>query len=397
MKYRYPAFYERLYQHRDHYLALTEKKHNYLTYYGLRKVVKEEPSSDNKDKQSSFLAYLKQENYHQDDIEIINGLMLALFNNYSWSTRASNSIVYPSSFERYFRFRLASNEISDDQFKKAWEKGFSGMSKFIEKCGKENLIQQLTNRLFMVAPKQRDEFELLIRSFFTAGSLYKKAKIKSWFDYDALTILLWDYQGLQAHRFYGNDMIEYTKLLNELFYKAPFPYLFHSELIHELNEKGQRIPISKKELIDYQIMYFCEYVNTNSLDATAIDLMWDVRIRRAYEDKDGTTKEDVLFFVEELKPHILHYLKHQDKTEFLKQCIKREHSTSNEYSIYPAILDLFDPPLEFRKLLKEDDTTKPEIIKEFLDFFDKLLAIGFTVAIKFPFETELKPKSEEDQ
>ncbi len=396
LKYRYPSFYERLYQHRDDFLAIEEKRYSYQGFYLPRKPKESSNARDKKDDHYNFQTYLISESFHTDDIRIIKGIMMALFNNYSWSVQATKSIVYPASFERYFRFRLSGSEIPEKEFNNAWTEGIQAMVKFIDKCYNENLTRQLANMLFMIEPKNKEHFELLIKSIFHLGVVYQKKKTGYSFDFNALIDLLWNFNGMPAQRFYKNDVNQYKNLLHLLFNKAPFPFSFQSELIWHINSESQKTPLSQKELVDYQIIYFCEYVHQKGLDEMAISLMWKIRIRKAILDSTGKAIDREFVFAEELKPHLIDFLSIYDPTEFLKGIIKKEHAGKG-FKIYPQLISLFSDPEELRLLVKNGNKIKVEIKEEFLDFFDQLQNNDFQSYIPFEFETELKPKSNDDE
>lgn len=395
LKYRYPLFYERLYLNRADFLVLANKRKSYKEYYELR--VSDKPNlTDEKKRQRFWISdYLEEQKINSDDINLIEAIMITLFNSYSRSVMASYSIIYPSSFERYFRFRLSTNEISEYEFEQSWIGGFNTMSKFITKCAEGKLIRQLINRLFMIEPKTKDDFELLLRSIFKTGPLYKK-KIKTpSFDYSSFVDILWYFEGMPAHRFYKDDPEKYQTLLEELFYNAPFPFLFHSELIEQLNDGSPKIPLSKKKLTDYQIIYFCEYAQVKGIDVTAINMMWTCRAMKSFTNQNGVIIDNFLLFDEELKTHVKRFLPTNDLSEFLKGSIKKEHSTRS-YTIYPAFLDIFESPDEFRQLIVNDNKTNQEIKEEFLDFFDMLMVIEFKTFIPYLFKTELIPVTGDD-
>lgn len=391
VKYRYPQFYERLYQHRDDFLALKDSRKSYEIYYVCREVTDADLEEDRTGKKYAYLKFLKEEKYHADDIRIIRGLMQAIFNDYNIPNRTSSSIEFPSSFERYFRFRLSSTEVSGFEFRKAWNAGYPDMVQFIKLCHSKNLTKQLANLLFMVVPKQKEEFELLIKSLFQIGPLYKDGGNNYNFDYDALIDLLWNYKGMPAERLYRDNPERYTTLLKNLFLNAYFPFQFQCEVIARLNEGGRKVPLSQKELIDYQIIHFGEYVRIMGLDATAMDIMWTIRIKKEILGSDGKVIDKELRFVEELKPIIQEYLADYDLLDFLRGCIKKEHGI-NGYTIYPAMIDLFESHQMFYNLVSSSEKTTNEVKNEFLDFYDRLINNGFEQPVEFDFKTELKPK-----
>ena len=209
------------------------------------------------------------------------------------------------------------------------------MDEHIEK----GLTRSLAQRLFMTHATNRTEFELLVKAIFHIGPAYLKVNKGYTFDYDALIDLLWNFEGMPAERFYKGKEKEYSCFLDTIFDKAPFPYLFHSRLIHEIINDGRKIPVNINAFINYQIIYFYEYVNNKSLDTTAISLMWTMRKKKIYVNEVNNVRNEEYLFVDEVKPHILEFVRTHELTEFIKGSIKREGGQG--YCIYPAILDIF--------------------------------------------------------
>ncbi|WP_454881343.1 KAP family P-loop NTPase fold protein [Sphingobacterium detergens] len=389
LKYRFPEFYERLYQHRDDFLSTRSKRNGFLTMYELRQEC--EKALNPGQIQYSFYQYLTSEKYHIDDIKIINALMLALFTNESWPNFANNSIVNPNSFERYFRFRLSSDELSEVNFQKAWKEESQDLSKYINKCSEENLITQLLTRLLLVEPKNTTEFELLIRAIFQAGPLYETSIKDSYFDIDALIDILLNYPLFSATSEYNEKPKQYINLLNELFYSAPFPYTFHSRLIWHINIRNEKLLLSTKELIDYQVIYFCEYVRLKGFDSVAIDLMWNTRIEKPNQEKVNKNERD-LMFPNELKLHIIEFLTLYDPAVFLKDSID---VYGGGYKINEEVLSIFDSSQQLFDIVKMNKKLNAEMKNEYLMLLEKLMIDNFTSAVLVFFKTDIKPTMED--
>lgn len=384
LKYRFPIFYERLYQYRYEFLQIVVQKQNFNRHYQLRKVNQD---SNGSTKQYAFISDLKRENTSNDDINIIKILLEALFDNTDDKIQDSKSIIYPLGFERYFRFRLSANDLPENEFQEAWKGGLPTLSEFIFECNKRNLLRHLMERLFKIRPKNLIEFEMLIKSLFMLGPLYERRKYKYAFDIEALLELLADEERKIVRKIYRGDISKYMDLLNNIFIKAPMPFIFHSFVIYKLNSEGKSVPLTQYQLMDYQILYLKDYVRANGLDDKAMWLMSIIGVT--------SVKNKSLEITDEVKALVKGYLENYDPLIFLKSSIQTLTS-SNKYKFDKELIKFFDEPDDFRRFVYESEKIDPNIKQEYLDFFDRAKVNNFDSSLHFDFQTDLRPNDSND-
>ncbi len=380
VKFRFPLVYDMLFEQTDLILYLSPRRASYEEFYELR--VFKEADTD----KPVIIKTLREQNYSESDITLICGLLFSLYSHFDRPKNAKNSIIYPMYMERYFRYRISAKEISEFKYQKAFTSGLEEFKLFIDECLLRRLHSEIGARLFQEKTQTRALFEFKLKAIFYLGPKFISAKGNTSFDHVAISNMLYNHQNRLTDKFYPGQEDQYKIFIKELFDNAPFPYLFHNELIYHVKDDSLELPLNVEELTKYQIDYFCKHVNNAGLTKDAIWLMWGCR-QNYYLAGNKHWR-----FEPSLVPHIREFIKTTNPVEFLKTSIKPETWSKNSYAIHLEILNIFNDREEFRTIISDHALIDHEVKSEFLNFYDLCKAQDFSRWVKFEFHTILKPK-----
>jgi len=388
LKYRFPLVYDRLYEDKGIFIQDQAFSSPHNQYYELK--------TYNEDKERRLIAIrtLRGEGkYNESELLIISGLLSHLFFRFDRSKAAKNSIIYPMYFERYFRYRLGTNEISESKFRNVMYSNYDALIEFIDAHSQRKVIKELTVRLFQESPKNREEFELLVKSLFYIGPKFLEENGRRTFDYEALINILWNHEGRIEKQFYNNDKAIYKVFLNEMLSNASFPFLFHHELVSNLKRDYKSIGISKEQIIEYQVQYFRRHVQENGLSEDSIFMFWwtDYNEFVPIPSKPNHGHEH-----RHIEPLMVKAIKEvlplYDPAYFLKHSINYDMWEKSLHGIQKEIIEIFDTPSNLKELVAGHPLLNAEIRDEYLNFFDAWNQAGSNTLISYDFNTMLRPK-----
>lgn len=389
LKFRFPIVYDMLYDQKDTFLYLSPSRSSFKETY-------EPVTIKLGEKDEISLVTSLDTNYSNEDRALISSLINNLFNsNLTKEERTRNGIIYPMYFERYFRFRLSSKDISEHSFLAAWDDGERSIKAFIDESIFQNCHKEIAHRLFLIKPNTKDQFELLIQSIFHLGSKFIKKEGAPSFPYRDLLDLIWNYDNMVTNKYYKGDLAAYVEFLTSLFNKAPFPYLFENELIYHIKDESREVGISLSTLVDFQVTYFCEYTNSKGLDKDAMWLFWAIRqnLKIPSSKKDGSYQKS-WSFEPSIRPFIRDFIQHKDPLELLATSILVDTYNKNMVSIDKRIIEIFDSPKEFRSVINSHSILNNDIKKEYITFFDLADTKNFNEYVDFEFKTALNRKQQ---
>jgi len=384
LKFRFPLVYDRLYENTKDFIAV---KNNYFAlenqYYELQTT--EESKPDN----FVITDSLRKENeYNEQDIKLIAGLVHHLFFAWERTKESRNSIIHPMFFERYFRYRIAGREISEKSFNKAFQGGIEQMKKLIEKSSKEGMIRQTAARLFQFKPSDKEGYVLMLRSLFYLGSIYTLEQRLRSFQFDSLVDLLRNSQYNPYMNFYKKDPVG-LKLFAEELFEGRFPFLFENEMIYHIRKSTWDFSLSDEELTDRQIKYFNAHLEKNGLSEDAVYILYWTSNEQIVPEmrKERRIKEKMAVRVLEVLPNY-------DLLNFLKMSIHTDFRDKTAHKIIWTFLALFSEPAELRKAVSSNKNISRDVKKEYLEFFDACKENGFDRLTEFELKTHLKNRIE---
>ena len=124
----------------------------------------------------------------------------------------------------------------------------------------------------------------------------------------------------------------------------------------------------------------------HGLSVETLWLFWGARDRN--ETTNGWRFEPALVI------KMKEYLKSKNPTEFLKFSIDHNMRGENLASIHKEVLDIFESPSAYRKLIEDNQLISERIRNEYMQLFDKLAEKNFNEYVEFELVTELRKPEE---
>jgi hypothetical protein len=391
IKFRFPTIYDLIYERADTFLYESPVRSTHGQYLSPR-MVKFKGTEIDADEISVFRTYLEELGWlSTEDVSLLNALFMKLFKGSRYhGPEAKNSISYPLYFEIYFRYRLSQNDLSDKDFKAALTSG--NMHEYMVYCASHGLHKELMVRLMQEdISKDQRHFEQVIRWIFSFGRTYVEKEGMFRFDYNALVSKIYNYYNQITDSIYGKDTAAYADFIRHLFSIAQAPFLFENELIYHLKKKGDHFVLPTTELTVHQLSYFSRMADSShGLSEDTLWLFWGAReYYTVPADERGAYYERWRFesgHVTKMKS----YLASKDSKEFLKFSIEQDMRERSQVYIYKQIMEMFDGPSEYRKLIADNTLLNDDIKREYLELFDKLASTDFKQYVEMKLKTELR-------
>ncbi len=388
IKFRFPAIYELIYAQRDLFLHEQPLRSSHQQYYS-PVMIKKKESDKHSEEISRFKTHIEKLDWwlSAEDVSLLDGLFMTLFKSSHYRhPEARNSISYPLYFEIYFRYRLSQRDLSDKDFKVAMASGH--MHKYMEYCASHGLHKQLMVRLMQEEiNKDQRHFEQVIRWIFSFGRTYVEKEGLFRFDYESLVDKLFNYHNHITDDLYKKDLSAYKGFINHLFSVATAPFLFENQLIYRLKTKGEGFALSLKELTEHQFSYFTRMADSgHGLSEETLWLFWDAREYYKVTDDKNDKKWR---FEPTLATKMKAYLAIKDPKEFLKFSIQQDMRDRSQAFISKEVMEIFDEPAEYRKLVADNPALNDDIKGEYLKLYDKLAEKNFTQYAEIYLKTEL--------
>lgn len=387
LKFRFPLIYDRLFEKRSEFVSehLARSKHE--QYYELRTY---------KEGDKNHLAIIKnlraEGKYEEDELSLISGLLTNLFYSFERSKKAKNSIIYPMFFERYFRYRLSDREISERQFLQAYGNGLESTRAYIDLQDKSQLLSDVAVRILQEKPVTREAYEHKVASLFYLGPKFIRKKGRHSFDTDALTDLIWNYDHNLDKKFYKKDQAAFSLFIETMLAQAPFPYLFHNEIIFHIKKRNMEILVDQGKLSNFQLEYFRKHVAQAGLSEEALYLFWWSRYKEFVPLPDDPGRgHEYWHFEKPIAMAMKEFLPELDPFYFLKYSIKYDMRDREIYFIHPEVLEMFEEKSDLRKLVEDHKILDADVKREYLALFDACHANGFKDWARIEFKTSLKP------
>lgn len=388
LKFRFPLVYDRLYEdkhefiHHQSYFTLDSQFYELNTY------------SEDKESKLSIISILRDEKeYGEEELQLISGLLHHLFFGWDRTKNAKNSIIHPMFFDRYFRYRLGSREISESAFIKAFSGGFEQVKAFIDIQSAQKMLRETAARLLQVKASDRNEFELQIKSLFYLGPLFALQEGLRTFPFDSLLSYLWSVDYNENILFFKEEPEAFKSMVKGIFNNAPFPFLFHSELAYHIRTDGRKFLLPDGELTDLQIRYFKAHLDIDGLSQDAVYIFYWTSEEKFEPLNDGSsTGFKRRRIKDKMAKLIVKVLPSYDPVHFLKMSIETDFREKTMHNINWTFRVLFEDPIELRNLISTNSKISEEVRTEYLDFFDACKENGFERLTEFKFKTELKDK-----
>lgn len=391
IKFRFPSIYDLIYTQSDQFLYENAVRSTHEQHF-VPRVIKSGETKTTSNDVTVFVTYIEKiDSLSQEDILLLDGLFRTLFNGSQYHyPKTRNSISYPLYFEIYFRYRLSQKDLSDKDYKAAIVSG--QMQEYMKECASNGLHKELMVRLMQEdISKDRAHFENVISWIFSFGRTFVAIEGMFRFDYQGLADKIYNYHNVITDKFYKKDKSAYVTFIDHLFRTAQAPYLFENELLFLIKKQHGDFVLSNSKMIVHQLSYFTDMAESgHGLSEDTLWLFWGARenYRVPVDDKGGF--QERWHFEPELAKKMKLYLASKDPKEFLKFSLERDIRESTFCFISNHVIEIFNDPAEYRKLVEENPELEDEIRKEYLELIDKLAAKEFKEYVEMDFKTELK-------
>lgn len=395
LKFRYPAIYDLIYEKTDDFLRL----HSYSYLYKEHYLLKQTKENENVYEITQHLIRRYSDYYSELDIKLIIKLLTSIYpDNTSHSRKIPpNSICDLAYFDVYYRNRLSTFDISENQFYRIKDEDAQNLYKFIDHCFNTNTHKQLLSRILKEDfSSNKAYFEKMVSAVFYMGPKYIEAQGKTSFPSDVLLPKIIDIQGTVINTVYKGNRQQYTDFLASLFNTATAPYIFQNEIIFKIKERYLNdFPISEEKLTELQVNYFASMSDSgHGLSEDVMWLFWGIRHKvknpKSSNYFDGWTLDKTA--IDTLKRRLIH----KDASHFLKTTIQKPREPGF-YMISKKILDeVFSSPEELRQAVTESNHTPDNVKGEYLGLFDVCKNVDFAEPVEYNFQTMLNPEEKKD-
>jgi len=386
LKFRFPLIYDRLFEHRDDFIREYPTMTSHEAFYELQTY------KEDKEDMPVILRTLRSERYYSEaDIMLIGRLVNNLFFKFDRSKKAKNAIIYPMFFERYFRYRLSSKELSEKTYRAAYDGGLPAIKSFIDECEQKKLLTELATRILQEKPEDKEAYELKVRSMFYLGPKYIAQKGRYAIDHQAITNLIWNYDHNLDKQFYKKDEATFRSFVDRLFSGAVFPYQFEHELLYHVKDGVKDISMSRERIVELQTHYFSEHVKHAGLTKDAVFMFWWTKYKEFVPLPDNANLGHHYEHIEKPIVSVMKsFLPEYDPFQFLKYTIKHDIRDKDIYLLQPIMLEMFDNPEELRALVEVHPLLAADIKTEYLALFDACKKQDFKGWVDFELNTALK-------
>lgn len=395
LKFRYPAVYDLMYEKTNDFLRLHSYSYLYREHYLLKKSKENEKAHEI----TQYLIRVHSGDYSELDMELIIKILTGIYpDNTSHSRKIPpNSICDLAYFDVYYRNRLSTFDISENQFNRIKNEESQNLYKYIDHCFNVNTQKQLLTRILKEDFSfNRTYFEKMVSAVFYIGPKYIEAQGKTSFPTEVLLRKIIDIQGTVINTVYKGNRESYTDFMTFLFNTATAPYLFQNEIIFKIKERYLTdFPISEEKLTEFQVNYFANMSDSgHGLSEDVMWLFWGIRHKVegpvSSDDFDGWTLDKTA--IDTLKRR----LTYKDMSHFLKNTIQK-YREQEFYMISKKILnEVFPSPEELRQAVVESNHTPEDVKEEYLRFFDACKNIDFAEPVEYEFLTILNPEEKKD-
>ncbi|GEM_PF-1663405 len=392
IKFRFPAVYDLLYEYSDNFLYLKYSGASHQEYYCIR--YHDKQTGDNKRTTQLYKHLTDLGDLNSFDIELIDVMFRRLFSADEYSLpRVQNAISYPLFYQIYFKYRISAYDLSEKEFSYAIKSGGKELYKFISTCVSKGLHKSILTRLLQEKPKDKRSFKTLISTLFYLGPKYVAKTSSTSFNYQELRYLILDYRGSVIDTFFDGDKESYKRFISNFFSTAQPTFLFENQLIYDIKHHNDDFIIPVNELVDYQVGYFKTYIDAYGLDKNAVWMLYGIRHEYTEPAPEPGMVYSKWHFEEKVILILKNHIKNKDPKYFLIDSIKTEIHDRALVGIVPQIIDMFENPNELKGIIEQNPVLDEKIRSEYLVFFDKCAEVSFSHYVKFNFQTELKPKS----
>lgn len=394
LRLKYPSVYESLHRHRSDFLdnsTIMTKVYRYqlkLTNNSNNTNLSKEELV-NKTVFGEYLTSNKEQLMidSTDILKIVDLVDDIFYRGYYRNSHNSHlSITIPSKFERYFKYSLNDNNLSEVEFSKYRALSLSEFNTKIEDWVRKGLGEELVERFKQINEYDNNEdFEKIISAIFHLANQTNE-NLSSYVSYDGSDLYskLNNYEDALSKKYYSGDKKSLEIFVRNIFESAKYPFRFEAEFIFMLKDSFlENFPLSIEELNDSTISYFEKYCEiTEKID----DNFWNlyhcsVIINKINSSPSAYTKERTI--PEKVKSIFKDFII-KDMDNFILSVIVIE-PYNNRSSLSKIILEIFNDWSSFEKTIKSLNIENSKYLEEFKRFILNLSKHQYKESIEFEF------------
>ena len=399
---KYPSAYTLIHKKRERFFEIITEHDN--SYYKLKDLQESQRQKyQSKPIYTVIHAYL-YENSDELSIpieniqKIINALLRVFivdrFGQHLLHSHSPLSIIYPSKFQRYFKYSLSEGELSNLDFEEARIKPQEEFNKEISVWAGKGMAYEIMRKLNEIKTfENKEDFEKTIRAIFYLANLPAKngeiAFSNNIVGYSPKDIIA----KINLYESYYQDDEDKRKELKtfvqSLFQNAIAPFTFESFVLKQINkEHFDSFVLSKNETIEMCFCYLKKYINTSpKLNLNTWRLYHNCKYTELVPNGNmWIPKENQV--TNKAKEIMVNFLLNVDFDGFLSNLvtIQTPNKDKHQFRTSEIILELFEDWSSFAKILDEKSEADYKYLREFKDFYTKFGDKGYAQYIEYRFE-----------
>jgi len=396
---KYPSAYELLHQeYETFFITNRENGDNYLKLKDLDKSQKSEYEPKYIFKECHAYLYHNYDELsipHKDVAKIVS-LIDRIFDGdryYNLSNKRSPlSIIYPSKFQRYFKYSLAQGELSYVEFDKARMKSQDEFNKKISNWIHKGMVNEVKQRFYQIKTfDNKDDFEKIIRAIFYLANLPTNHNsviaLQNIIDYDTQDLLSKITGYISNYQENDDEKQELKVFVRSLFQSGLPPFIFESSVLGQVSERHNmsRFILNENEVKEMSINYLKKYLtDTPELNGNT----WHLYHRCWFTEwtLNGNAYNPKRMMPDEAKKIMFDLITSSGLDNYLKDIIKSKSFEIGWYAVKEtSIEEFFGDWKSFEKILNEKDEADYKYLREFKDFYAKFAETGHSNYIEYKF------------
>lgn len=368
------------------YNLIKQSSHIYLKSVDIsdKRYVLEFKKEDEKGDQ--FLISKKAKELYNDDTGRIDAFLGDLFiDKHRTKTFGSLSVLYPSNFNRYFRYSVSDNELSEIEFSNARRAGLEEMKSKIDVWVEKSLVEQVLRKFKEIhLYDSEDDRNLIINSIFYFANkprkgLFGRSLIIGYDDYD-LRHKLRLYSKTDKDK-YRTDFISIVNEVNKVFSQE---LVFLHSLIEDSSDDCIISKVDLQKLLIEKLTLLSAFVDKVGDEFWALYRLIKIKI---WQDEGGGVKRSAVVSIPELQLVFRKVVERIHIDEILQNLIDYNHRSEDErYKLVNINLinEIWGTKEEFYKYLTEVTHENAKYLEEFIRFYNKFDEVEFKTYIDFP-------------
>ncbi|HTE00854.1 MAG TPA: P-loop NTPase fold protein [Mucilaginibacter sp.] len=393
LRLKFPAVYEAFYRNTSLFLSISDK-YNGTNGYKLKSIGDTSGELYGLTKERcAFELFIEQNaerlSVAKHEIKQIVKLIDGLFGVSPLTARFRShlSVVHPSRFELYFSYGLLEGKLSEGEFIKATQGDIVSFKKQIDQWNLAKMNFEVLRRFLQFTLfKDRKEFETVVEGIFYFARQPDNDSQYGFESQQLANLLSDDKQRLSKKYYYGKQE-DYAAFMRRLFSEAKTPYWFDSSFLEHLNKSFEpAFPIERDERLRMTQDLFRRYTN----DFKSWDRhLWHLYHACSYKEwtpSGANSYQGTTIYTEEANHTMIETIKHHIET-FLPVIIDFPPFVDDHMYVSHVVERIFGSYSAFGDFLNGLNLLSNKIVKEFLDFYQKLAEKNFENPVPYKFKT----------